>query len=111
MEAGRNPEIAILGAGMSGLCMGIQLKQAGIDSFAIFEKADEVGGTWRDNTSLQVKHGRDVAVAKFDSASKIRSKRYTLCADVGLARGLSKRPIPCVPPTYDARVVHGRRSR
>jgi cation diffusion facilitator CzcD-associated flavoprotein CzcO len=44
------PEIAILGAGMSGLCMGIQLKRAGIHSFTIYEKSDGVGGTWRDNT-------------------------------------------------------------
>src|SRR5437762_1108986 len=31
-------------------CLGIQLKQAGIDSFTIFEKSDRLGGTWRDNT-------------------------------------------------------------
>jgi cation diffusion facilitator CzcD-associated flavoprotein CzcO len=30
--------------------MGIQLRQAGIDTFTIFEKSDGVGGTWRDNT-------------------------------------------------------------
>jgi cation diffusion facilitator CzcD-associated flavoprotein CzcO len=40
----------IIGAGMSGICMGIKLKEAGIDSFTIYEKAAEVGGTWRDNT-------------------------------------------------------------
>src|SRR5919107_4199236 len=43
------PTVAIVGAGMSGLCMGIKLKQAGIDSFTIYEKASDVGGTWRDN--------------------------------------------------------------
>jgi cation diffusion facilitator CzcD-associated flavoprotein CzcO len=43
------PNVAILGAGMSGMCMGIQLKRAGIASFTIFEKTDNVGGTWRDN--------------------------------------------------------------
>jgi cation diffusion facilitator CzcD-associated flavoprotein CzcO len=42
--------IAIIGAGMSGLCMAVKLQQAGLDSYTIFEKADEVGGTWRDNT-------------------------------------------------------------
>jgi len=42
--------IAILGAGFSGLGMAIRLKQAGIDSFTIFEAADGIGGTWRDNT-------------------------------------------------------------
>ena len=29
---------------------GGKLQDAGIDTFTIFEKADEVGGTWRDNT-------------------------------------------------------------
>ncbi|MFM7144545.1 MAG: NAD(P)-binding protein, partial [Alphaproteobacteria bacterium] len=42
--------IAIIGSGFSGLCLGIRLKQAGIESFTIFEKADRLGGTWRDNT-------------------------------------------------------------
>jgi len=44
------PRIAIIGSGFSGLCLAIQLKKAGIDSFTIFEKADRLGGTWRDNT-------------------------------------------------------------
>ena len=42
--------VAIIGAGMSGLCMAAKLQDAGVDTFTIFEKADEVGGTWRDNT-------------------------------------------------------------
>jgi cation diffusion facilitator CzcD-associated flavoprotein CzcO len=42
--------IAVLGAGMSGICMGTQLKQRGFDDFVILEKADSVGGTWRENT-------------------------------------------------------------
>ena len=44
-----NFPIAIIGAGFSGLGMAIRLKQAGIESFTLFERADEVGGTWRDN--------------------------------------------------------------
>ncbi len=43
-------KIAIIGAGFAGICMGIRLKQAGIDDFVIYERADELGGTWRDNT-------------------------------------------------------------
>jgi cation diffusion facilitator CzcD-associated flavoprotein CzcO len=42
--------VAILGAGMSGICMGIQLRKQGIDDFIILEKAESVGGTWRENT-------------------------------------------------------------
>jgi cation diffusion facilitator CzcD-associated flavoprotein CzcO len=30
--------------------MALRLKQEGIDSFTLFERADEIGGTWRDNT-------------------------------------------------------------
>jgi cation diffusion facilitator CzcD-associated flavoprotein CzcO len=44
------PRVGIIGSGFSGLCVGIQLRKAGIDSFTIFEKGAGVGGTWRDNT-------------------------------------------------------------
>ena len=50
MTQKRPLKVAIIGAGMSGLCMAAKLQDAGIDSFTIFEKADDVGGTWRDNT-------------------------------------------------------------
>jgi len=42
--------VGIMGAGLSGILMGIRLKQAGIDNFVIYEKADDVGGTWKHNT-------------------------------------------------------------
>ncbi|MEM8861634.1 MAG: NAD(P)/FAD-dependent oxidoreductase [Chloroflexota bacterium] len=42
-------QTAIIGAGFGGLGMGIKLKMQGDDSFIIFERADELGGTWRDN--------------------------------------------------------------
>ena len=42
--------VAILGAGLSGICMGVQLKRHGIENFTIIEKANAVGGTWRENT-------------------------------------------------------------
>jgi cation diffusion facilitator CzcD-associated flavoprotein CzcO len=41
--------VAIIGAGISGLCMAIQLKRAGIDSFVVLERAGDMGGVWRDN--------------------------------------------------------------
>ncbi len=44
------PSIAIIGGGFAGLAMGYYLKQAGIESFTIFEKAQDVGGVWRENT-------------------------------------------------------------
>ncbi|MGB1699677.1 MAG: NAD(P)-binding protein, partial [Nannocystaceae bacterium] len=45
----RDTTVLIVGAGMSGLCMGIELSRHGIP-FIILEKADEVGGTWLYNT-------------------------------------------------------------
>ena len=43
-------EVAVVGAGFSGLGMGARLKQAGIDDFVLLERAMDVGGTWRDNS-------------------------------------------------------------
>ncbi len=43
-------KIAIIGAGFAGLGMAIRLKQEGEHDFAILERADMVGGTWRDNS-------------------------------------------------------------
>ncbi|WP_407687276.1 flavin-containing monooxygenase [Mycobacterium sp. HUMS_1102779] len=46
----RDPAVAVVGAGMSGLCIAIALLRNGIGDVTIYEKADDVGGTWRDNT-------------------------------------------------------------
>ncbi len=43
-------EVAIIGAGISGIGMAIYLKRAGIEDFTILERSDDIGGTWRDNT-------------------------------------------------------------
>lgn len=45
------PSIAIIGAGIGGICAAVQIqKQIGIDNFIIYEKEAEVGGTWWLNT-------------------------------------------------------------
>jgi cation diffusion facilitator CzcD-associated flavoprotein CzcO len=49
-QTGSQPSIAIIGAGFAGLGMGYYLKKAGIDRFTIYEKADDLGGVWRENT-------------------------------------------------------------
>ncbi len=41
-------DVIVVGSGFAGIAMGIALRAAGRD-FAILEKADEIGGTWRDN--------------------------------------------------------------
>jgi 4-hydroxyacetophenone monooxygenase len=40
--------VVIIGAGLSGLCMGMKLAAAGID-FVILEKDEDLGGTWLEN--------------------------------------------------------------
>ncbi len=42
--------VAIIGSGFGGLAASIKLRKAGIDNFVMFERASELGGTWRDNT-------------------------------------------------------------
>jgi len=49
-STGTDFPIVIIGSGFAGIGMAIRLKQAGIHSFTIFERASEIGGTWRDNT-------------------------------------------------------------
>ncbi len=49
----RNPRhfrVAIIGSGFGGLGMAIRLKQEGSEDFVIFERAQDVGGVWRDNS-------------------------------------------------------------
>ena len=45
----RNLRIAIIGSGASGLMALIKLREAGLTDTTIFEKAESLGGTWRDN--------------------------------------------------------------
>lgn len=42
-------QVAIIGAGFGGLAMAIRLLQNNIQDFVILEKANDVGGTWREN--------------------------------------------------------------
>src|SRR5690348_11793031 len=46
----RHFRIVILGTGFAGLGMAIRLKQRGFSDFLVIERADDLGGTWRDNT-------------------------------------------------------------
>ena len=39
----------VVGTGFAGLGMAIKLKEEGQDDFVILERAQDVGGTWRDN--------------------------------------------------------------
>ncbi|HEY9266396.1 MAG TPA: NAD(P)/FAD-dependent oxidoreductase, partial [Mycobacterium sp.] len=49
MAPNRIHDTLIVGAGFTGLGAAIKLKQAGVDDIVLVERADRVGGTWRDN--------------------------------------------------------------
>jgi cation diffusion facilitator CzcD-associated flavoprotein CzcO len=42
-------DVAVIGSGFGGLGAAIALRKRGITNIALFERADELGGTWRDN--------------------------------------------------------------
>ena len=41
--------MVIVGSGFSGIAMAARLAQQGITDVVILERADDLGGTWRDN--------------------------------------------------------------
>ena len=45
-----NLRFIIIGAGMAGILSAVRLKEAGLNNFTIYEKAERLGGTWRENT-------------------------------------------------------------
>lgn len=49
-KANQDLRIVVIGAGMAGILCGIKLREAGYSDLTIYEKADRVGGTWRENT-------------------------------------------------------------
>jgi cation diffusion facilitator CzcD-associated flavoprotein CzcO len=45
----RSPRVLIIGAGFGGVAAAVALRRKGIDDLLIIERADGVGGTWRQN--------------------------------------------------------------
>lgn len=45
----RHYQVAIVGAGLTGLGLAIELRRAAVTDFVLLERAAEVGGVWRDN--------------------------------------------------------------
>lgn len=68
---GGTPSVVVVGAGLGGLCVGAHLKKAGIDDFVILEKADRVGGTWRENSYPGCACDTPVAVYQFSFARTV----------------------------------------
>ena len=45
-----SPRVVVIGAGFGGLGVARALRDTGVDDVTILERADDVGGVWRDNT-------------------------------------------------------------
>ena len=45
----RKLRFLVIGAGMSGILAAVKLREAGHDDVVVLEKADRLGGTWREN--------------------------------------------------------------
>ncbi len=45
----RNPSALVVGAGFGGIAAAVELRKRGVD-LVVLEKAERVGGVWRDNT-------------------------------------------------------------
>jgi cation diffusion facilitator CzcD-associated flavoprotein CzcO len=42
--------VAIIGAGFGGIGAAVRLKEAGMSDVVLFERSDDIGGVWRENT-------------------------------------------------------------
>jgi cation diffusion facilitator CzcD-associated flavoprotein CzcO len=47
---GRHHRVAVIGAGFTGLTVGLALLRRGVEDVVLLERAHDVGGVWRDNT-------------------------------------------------------------
>jgi cation diffusion facilitator CzcD-associated flavoprotein CzcO len=50
VDGDRHTRVAVIGAGFGGIGAARRLLDAGRRDFLIFDRGDDVGGTWRDNT-------------------------------------------------------------
>jgi len=89
--------VVVVGAGFGGIGMAIALQQAGIEDFLVLDRADDLGGTWRDNTypglacdipsnlySFSFRPGR--WSRRFPQQKEILAYLHALVAERGLGR-------------------------
>jgi cation diffusion facilitator CzcD-associated flavoprotein CzcO len=50
MTTPRSLRTVVIGAGFAGVLAAIRLAEAGFDDVLVYEKAERLGGTWRENT-------------------------------------------------------------
>ncbi|CAM2810142.1 4-hydroxyacetophenone monooxygenase [Mycobacterium intermedium] len=50
MSSNTRPRVLVIGAGFGGLAAAYELSKDGLADVTVLEKADDIGGVWRDNT-------------------------------------------------------------
>src|ERR1700754_1748211 len=50
MDELEHVRVVVIGSGFGGLGAAVRLRREGITDFVVLERADSIGGTWRDNT-------------------------------------------------------------
>ncbi len=94
----KSARIAVIGAGLGGLCAAIKLKQAGYENVRLFERAAEVGGTWRENTYPGCSCDTPVALYQFSFAPSAAWKNtFPSSAEVKPMPKSSATASACVP--------------
>jgi cation diffusion facilitator CzcD-associated flavoprotein CzcO len=65
-------DIAVIGAGLGGLCAAANLVEANAGRIVVFEKADDVGGVWRTNRypNIACDTPIDIYAISYDPGSK-----------------------------------------
>ena len=105
----------IIGAGFSGLGAAIRLKQAGYTDMVILERADDVGGTWRDNTypgcrcDVQSNLYSYSFAPKADWSETFPSQPELWAVPAEVTSKLRAAPLPAVRPRGDRRPLGRRR--
>ncbi|WJR36558.1 NAD(P)/FAD-dependent oxidoreductase [Mycobacteroides immunogenum] len=69
-------EVAIIGAGLGGICAAIKLLEIGIEDFVIIDRDEDFGGTWLRNTYPGVGADIPVVAYQFTFAPKGDWKRF-----------------------------------
>jgi cation diffusion facilitator CzcD-associated flavoprotein CzcO len=86
-HGGTELDVLIIGAGFSGLGVAALLDRSGMRSFLILEAADDLGGTWRDNTypgcACDIPsplYSPSTRIPAGAGCSPVRGRSWTICA-------------------------------
>jgi cation diffusion facilitator CzcD-associated flavoprotein CzcO len=69
VDAGRPLRFIVIGAGVSGILAAIRLRQEGFSDVTVYEKAQRLGGAWRDDAypevACDIRFGEEVTGCEF----------------------------------------------